>query len=157
MSLDLADDDDNEDSVRLSETAGTYPGIIRVRPVLSGPDVQARICKAVFSVWDQAGESLCRGLVSTWLLGPAKGGSFLPSLGVCSLSDCSWRTGLWRNSRCALLLKPCSSQLLLCLQWAGTNLGCRARGRLQLRFYGLIVLLWANVFTSLDLLSSSQS
>lgn len=48
---------------------------------LSGPDVQARICKAVFSVWDQAGESLCRGLESkcTWLLGPAKEAHFCPA------------------------------------------------------------------------------
>ena len=71
---------------------------------LSGPDVQARICKAVFSVWDQAGEESVSGPGIQMHLAPwsSQGGSFLPSLGVWSLSDCRGRTGLWRNSRCTL-------------------------------------------------------
>lgn len=58
--------------------SGHHP---EVSPSLSGPDFQAWICKAVFSVWDQAGESLCRGLESkhTWLLGPAKEAHFCPA------------------------------------------------------------------------------
>ena len=58
--------------------SGHHP---EVSPSLSGPDVQARICKAVFSVWDQAGESLCWGLESkrTWLLGPAKEALLCPA------------------------------------------------------------------------------
>ena len=100
---------------------------LEVSALLSGPDVPARICKAVFSVQDQAGESPRWGLevkLPRLLVQPRRLISARPKR--LQSQWLPWEKWTLEESELHPSLKPRSSHRLLHLQWAeSTNLGAQ--------------------------------